>query len=89
MQVYQPLKQRPTTHPTCPPAVPDDAGAKATVTDLLGTIGWSKDNVLDAGDIRKSALLEALCILWVDYGMGTGTFDHGFKLLRGAAPKKD
>jgi predicted dinucleotide-binding enzyme len=57
----------------------DDAGAKQVATDLLSSIGW---NTIDVGDITGSRLLEPLCILWVQYGFRTGTWNHAFALLR-------
>jgi hypothetical protein len=57
----------------------NDAAAKQTVTGILTDFGWS---TIDAGGIEGSRLLEPLCILWVAYGMRTGTWNHAFKLLR-------
>ena len=57
----------------------NDAAAKQTVTGILKDFGWL---VIDIGGIESSRLLEPLCILWVGYGMRTGTFNHAFKLLR-------
>ncbi|HEV1285695.1 MAG TPA: NAD(P)-binding domain-containing protein, partial [Bryobacteraceae bacterium] len=57
----------------------NDAAAKRTVTGILTDFGWS---TIDVGGIEGSRLLEPLCILWVGYGMRTGTWSHAFKLLR-------
>jgi len=57
----------------------NDAAAKQTVTEILKDFGWL---VIDIGGIESSRLLEPLCILWVGYGMRTGTYNHAFKLLR-------
>jgi predicted dinucleotide-binding enzyme len=57
----------------------DDGAAKQTVTGILSDFGWS---TIDVGGIEGSRLLEPLCILWVGYGMHTGTWNHAFKLLR-------
>jgi 8-hydroxy-5-deazaflavin:NADPH oxidoreductase len=57
----------------------DDPDAKKTVTQITESFGWG---VIDAGGIEASRLLEPLCILWVDYGVKTGTWNHAFKLLR-------
>ena len=43
----------------------DDAGAKATVTDLLGQFGWPKESVIDLGDIKSARGAEALVLFWV------------------------
>jgi predicted dinucleotide-binding enzyme len=57
----------------------NDSAAKKTVTDLLTQFGWE---TVDLGGIEGSRLLEPMCILWVKYGMMTGTWNHAFKLLR-------
>jgi len=57
----------------------NDDAAKQTVTAILKDFGWS---TIDIGGIEGSRLLEPLCILWVGYGMRTGTWNHAFKLLR-------
>lgn len=57
----------------------DDASAKQTVATLCKNFGWG---VVDTGGIEGARELEALCILWVQYGLSTGTWDHAFKLLR-------
>ena len=57
----------------------NDADAKNTVTEILTAFGWS---TIDAGGIEGARLLEPLCILWVGYGLATGTWNHAFKLLR-------
>jgi predicted dinucleotide-binding enzyme len=56
----------------------DDAAAKATVTELLADTGWE---VADLGGIEASRPLEAICIAWVLYGIGSGGWDHAFKVL--------
>lgn len=57
----------------------DDAGAKARVAEILGAFGWG---TVDIGGIDGSRYLEPMCMAWVRYGMGSGTWDHAFKLLR-------
>jgi hypothetical protein len=57
----------------------NDAAAKKTVTGILKDFGWS---TVDAGGIEGSRSLEPLCVLWVGYGISTGTWNHAFKLLR-------
>ena len=72
-------------NPSFPGGPPDmfiagnDADAKRAVTELLTAFGWS---TIDVGGIEGARLLEPLCILWVGYGIATGTWDHAFKLLR-------
>ena len=58
----------------------NDDGAKKVVTEILGSFGWS---TVDAGGIEGARLLEPMCLLWVGYGVRTGTWNHAFKLLRG------
>lgn len=57
----------------------NDSAAKIFVTDLLTEFGWE---TIDTGGIDGSRLLEPMCILWVKYGIMTGTWNHAFKLLR-------
>jgi predicted dinucleotide-binding enzyme len=57
----------------------NDAGAKATVRDILVKLGW---NTVDIGNIDGARLLEPMCILWVKYGVVTGGWNHAFKMLR-------
>jgi predicted dinucleotide-binding enzyme len=57
----------------------NDSEAKKQVTDLLTQFGWE---TIDIGGIEGSRLLEPMCILWVGYGIKTGTWNHAFKLLR-------
>jgi len=56
-----------------------DAAAKDAVTEILKSFGW---NTIDIGGIEGARLLEPMCILWVTYGMRTGSWNHAFKLLR-------
>jgi 8-hydroxy-5-deazaflavin:NADPH oxidoreductase len=57
----------------------NDAGAKATVTDILKAFGWS---VIDIGGIEGARYLEPLAMAWVLHGIRTNTWNHAFKLLR-------
>jgi predicted dinucleotide-binding enzyme len=57
----------------------NDPSAKETVTTLLATLGWP---ATDIGGIEGSRVLEPLCILWVGFGMVTGSWNHAFKMLR-------
>lgn len=57
----------------------NDAAAKQTVAGILKDFGWP---CIDIGGIEGARLLEPLCILWVGYGIRTGTWNHAFKLLR-------
>jgi 8-hydroxy-5-deazaflavin:NADPH oxidoreductase len=57
----------------------NDADAKTTVTEVCKNFGWP---TIDIGGIEGSRLLEPMCILWVMYGVRSGTWSHAFKLLR-------
>ena len=57
----------------------EDASAKQVVAGFCKGFGWG---VVDVGGIEGARLLEPLCILWVDYGLRTQTWNHAFKLLR-------
>ncbi len=58
----------------------NDEGAKKKVGEILRDFGWN--DPIDTGGIEGARLLEPLCILWVNYGVRTGQWNHGFKLLR-------
>jgi NADPH-dependent F420 reductase len=58
----------------------NDDAAKKTVSELVIGLGWP--TTLDVGGIDASRLLEPMCILWVAYGLRSGTWNHAFKLLR-------
>lgn len=71
-------------HPDLPGGPPDmfiagnDDAAKNVVAGFVKQFGWS---VVDVGSIEGARLLEPLCILWVDYGMRTHTWEHAFKII--------
>ncbi len=54
--------------------------AKQQVTEFLKELGWQ--DIIDLGGIEKSRVLEPLCLLWVDYGVIKGTWDHAFAILQ-------
>lgn len=53
--------------------------AKKIVAGICADLGWP---TIDVGGIEGARLLEPMCILWVEYGLRTGTWNHAFKLLR-------
>ena len=59
----------------------DDASAKASVGKLAAELGF---DVVDAGALTASRLLEPLAMLWIHltFKQGLGPTDHAFKLLR-------
>jgi len=56
----------------------NDAEAKATVTRICADFGWP---AMDIGGIEGSRLLEPMCILWVLYGIRTGSWGHAYKMI--------
>ena len=57
----------------------NDEQAKATVTDLLKTFGWS---VIDIGGIECARYLEPLAMVWIRHFFRINSVNHAFKLLR-------
>jgi 8-hydroxy-5-deazaflavin:NADPH oxidoreductase len=57
----------------------DDAGAKEQVAGMLESFGHGP---VDMGGIEASRYLEPLVMVWVRYGIATGGWRHGFKMLR-------
>jgi 8-hydroxy-5-deazaflavin:NADPH oxidoreductase len=57
----------------------NDEDAKQTVTAILRDFGW---DTVDVGGIDDSHYLEAMCMVWVDYGTHSKSWKHAFKLLR-------
>lgn len=59
----------------------NDDGAKKIVTEIIESFGW-QNGVADLGGIEASRYLEPMCIVWVHYGIRTGSWDHAFKMLK-------
>ncbi len=59
----------------------DDKKAKATVTEILRTFGWTGS--LDVGGIEASRWLEAHVPLWAMACQATGNWNGLFQLVRG------
>lgn len=57
----------------------DDAGAKATVGQLIADVGFEP---IDAGPLASARLLEPLMLLWMTTSRQLGTRDIAFKVLR-------
>ena len=72
-------------HPDLPGGPPDmfiggnDAEAKKIVSQICEHWGWG---VIDLGGIESSRYLEPMCMVWVAYGIRSGSWGHAFKLLR-------
>jgi predicted dinucleotide-binding enzyme len=60
----------------------DDADAKATVTELLGTFGWSAERVIDLGGIVSARGLEHYVLFWVHVRIAFGTSDFNIDVKR-------
>ena len=58
----------------------EDAGAKETVTGILGDFGW--EDVVDIGGIEAARELESLCVLWVRFAVPHEAYQAAFRLLR-------
>jgi 8-hydroxy-5-deazaflavin:NADPH oxidoreductase len=43
----------------------DDEGAKAQVIELLGTLGWPAERIVDLGDITGARAMEQYLVLWL------------------------
>ncbi len=58
----------------------DDAGAKATVTELLRSFGWK--DVVDLGDLSTARGTEMLMPIWLRLMNALGTPAFNFKIVR-------
>jgi len=57
----------------------NDAAAKAEVSGILETFGWSPE---DMGQVESARALEPLCQLWCVPGFLRNDWTHAFKVLR-------
>jgi len=53
----------------------DDAEAKATVSGLLGEMGWGDGRVVDLGGLAAARGTEGFLLLWLSIAQAYGTFD--------------
>jgi predicted dinucleotide-binding enzyme len=53
----------------------DDADAKATVSGLLGELGWPPGRIVDLGDLAGARGVEGFLLLWLRLAQAYGTFD--------------
>lgn len=60
----------------------DDAKAKVVVTDLLQSLGWPADAVLDLGPLSTARGTEAYLLLWLAVVHATGSARFNVGLLR-------
>ena len=57
----------------------NDADAKTLVAQVCDAFGWG---AIDLGGIDASRHLEAMCMVWVLYGLRSGSWVHAFRMLR-------
>lgn len=57
----------------------NDPDAKHTVISFAKEWGW--ENIYDMGDISQAYWLEALAMLWINFGFRNNQWTHAFKLL--------
>lgn len=57
----------------------NEPAARKEVGNLLKEFGWE---TIDIGPLTGARLLEPLCILWVQFGLQTNTWNHAFRLLK-------
>jgi predicted dinucleotide-binding enzyme len=60
----------------------NDEGAKQQVTELLQSFGWQR--ITDFGGLEAARFIEPLVLLWVNYGLKTGGWQHALQFLRPA-----
>jgi 8-hydroxy-5-deazaflavin:NADPH oxidoreductase len=61
----------------------NDAGAKATVSELLASFGWPREAVIDLGDISAARGTEMVLPLWLRLMLSFGDADFNFAIRRG------
>lgn len=60
----------------------DDVPAKATVQDLLRSVGWRDDQILDLGGLRAARGMEMYLPLWLSLMQTLGTADFNIAVMR-------
>jgi predicted dinucleotide-binding enzyme len=63
----------------------DDADAKATVVDVLASLGWDRDQIFDLGGLAAARGTEGYLLLWVRLMQALGTADFNVRVVRGAS----
>lgn len=58
----------------------NDAGAKATVTELLQSFGWPRESIVDLGEISAARGTEMYLPLWLRLMGALGTADFNIQL---------
>jgi len=62
----------------------DDADAKATVVEVLASLGWDRGQLFDLGDLAAARGTEAYVLLWVRLLRSLGTADFNVRVVRAA-----
>ena len=60
----------------------DDAEAKATVSGLLGELGWPEGRVVDLGGLAAARGLEGFLLIWLSIAQAYGTYDLNIAVQR-------
>jgi 8-hydroxy-5-deazaflavin:NADPH oxidoreductase len=60
----------------------DDATAKATVAEILGSFGWPRDDIIDLGGIRAARGCEMVLPLWIELMRTIGSPQFNFHIAR-------
>ena len=60
----------------------DDGEAKATVSGLLGELGWPEGRVVDLGGLAAARGLEGFLLIWLSIAQAYGTFDLNIAVQR-------
>lgn len=60
----------------------DDAAAKEIVRALLGSVGWTDDQVIDLGDLATAREVEHHLLLWLHLANATGELTFNLRLVR-------
>ena len=63
----------------------NDAEARATVTEVLATLGWDRDQLFDIGPLDAARGAEAYFLLWIRLMQSLGTADFNVRVVRSAA----
>lgn len=62
----------------------DDADAKAVVSQVLGSLGWQADQIVDVGAASAARGTEAYLLLWVNLMGALGTSRFNVRIVREA-----
>jgi predicted dinucleotide-binding enzyme len=60
----------------------DDDGAKSTVTELLTSLGWQRDQLFDLGPLAAARGTEAYLLIWVRLMQSLGTPNFNVRIVR-------